>query len=218
MARPKKQKGFDSIKEHKVLTATGDVFTIEELFKPEDFFESKKGDLYVLHDALRFVVREKIGKVVSYAVEVHQCPQKSNEWCAVVSVRYEIILNKLNDGKYTGIFYQASADCRTGNATGFKEYTTAIAETRASARCLRNILGLSICSKEEAFDIDNLVGQSMDEPAENNQLILIEKKIIKEAKWTKEKLEEVIGQPIKDIKHLTKGEAAQIIDSFNSKR
>ena len=63
---------------------------------------------------------------------------------------------------YTALFddgttWEASADCSKTNTEGvFLDYPTAVAESRAAARCLKDALGITMLAAEEiAFEFDN---------------------------------------------------------------
>ena len=79
------------------------------------------------------------------------------------------------------ITWSAVADCKANNAMpGMERYTTAMAETRASSRVLRRILGLEdFCTKEELAELTSDV-EDNGEPAEDSQIMLIEKKFIED--------------------------------------
>jgi len=62
---------------------------------------------------------------------------------AIFSISFE-----LSGGKFTT--FVGTADCNTKNTSGkFANYPTAVAESRAEARCLRKALGIRILSNEE---------------------------------------------------------------------
>jgi len=211
MPKKKTKKAFDDLKEVTFLAVDGTERKVGDFFLASDFKKSQDGkQLFVSHESLQRVFRT-IFNTVRYTPSVLESPKKTNEWCAVIEVEYNFN-TKGEDNKF---LYGATADCRTSNASSFREYTTAVAETRASARALRGILGISVCSIEEAKDLDEMADNSEDKPT-GPQIMMIEKKMLKEKQWTVTQLSEIIGREIEDVNSLTRGEATQIIDKYNS--
>lgn len=210
MAKKLKKSDFEAIKDNKITLIDGQEVSIGSLFTADDFFPSKdEKDIYIKYEAL-FRVVKKVFLIDCYYPKVVHYPEKINEWCAVVEVEYHLQTSR---GQ---IVYGAAADCRSSTAdANFAKYTTALAETRAKARALRDILGLSICSVEEISDSESIMDKTLDDPIEEGQKMVIEKKIIIGRGKTLSDISIVIGRTIKVLEELSKGEAAKVINELN---
>jgi hypothetical protein len=178
-----------------------------DLFTEDDFFESKdKKDIFVRHDALLRVAKTTFG-IRSRESWVKSAPNHNNNWCAVVKVKY-VFDNKRE--------FTALADCRQDSANpGFKRYTTALAETRASARALRSAIGLEMVTQEEVTDIEDLIERSDEEPATELQKSLIIR-IMKKKDKTPKDVGEVLDKKVRTLDELTQGEAKDVLAALNT--
>ncbi len=150
---PRKQKSVrEELKKQTMVGADQKERKLADHFEEDDFdIEKDKSNIFVRHDALLRVAK-KIWGIKSRYVNTIQSPTKENDWCAVVQVVYIFMAGKLKkDGgeRRPEIEWSDVGDCRAKTANpGFKNYTTALAATRASSRALRFALGLEVCTKE----------------------------------------------------------------------
>jgi hypothetical protein len=209
MGKKVNKQDFKTLSETKIILATGTEVEVGKLFVQEDFLLTKDGkQMFVKYSSLLRAAKKAFGRIGTYKAEVLQCPEKVNNWSATVKTSFFF--------PDADVSYSGTADCRDNNAQGeFKQYPTAMAETRAAARTLRNALGLDVCSLEEVADADSIIDRTMDDPVEEQQKMLIQKKILGEAGKTMDYLSEILGKPVTVIEELTKGEAAKIIGTFN---
>jgi len=207
---------FDMLTGEEFTTIDGRTLKVKDYFNEKDFVLNKESCIFVRHNSLLRVLK-KLFVIVRYNACINNVPMKDNEWCATVSVCYEIIPRNevgIPDQKFS---WNSVADCNKINSMpGFEKYTTVVAETRASARALRNILGLDVCSKEEITDQTQDI--EPDLPIQGNQRVLLETKFIGEMKVTLVEMGEIIGKIINTLDDLKKSEAATIIEKLNSKR
>lgn len=115
-----------------------------------------------------------------------------------------------------GRLYQGSADATIKNCDGdFKLYLTAMAESRAKARCLRTAFAISTCSVEEKADAtvddDPMLGPIADEQIELIRLLAKKNNLGKEDVFS---LMEV-PRDARELKNLTRAEALEIIGGLN---
>lgn len=104
----------------------------------EEELKTKDGKEFVYLRGLERLARAR--GVTSKAVKVHTSPTVDNP-IAVVSVEYTF---------KDGATWSSVADCTVKSAKeGFGKYLTAMAESRAKARALRDAFGISLCSVEE---------------------------------------------------------------------
>lgn len=184
----------------------GESFKLRHNFASRDFVITEKGNPFVRHDPLLRVAKKVLG-VKGKIVEVVQPPSKGNEWCSTVTVTYTF---------QDGLSFSGSADCRTSSSKGgFDLYTTAMAETRASARALRFALGVDICSADEIADIDAMGEVDQDEPIEENQLNILKKKYMLEHGVTLEEIQDLTGVVV--LEELTKHQASELFKKLNTK-
>lgn len=183
-----------------------DFFDIEN-----DFDQTKdKANIFVRHDGLLRAAKRAFGGIKRRESDALGVPLKENNWAAVVKVTY---LFK------TGHRAAAVADCRSDTANhGFGKYTTALAETRASGRALKFALGLEIVTQEEITDVEELIDQAAREPALEQQKVLIKKKFMGERKKTFEDVSKVLKKKVVTLDQLTRGEAGEILEVFNTER
>jgi hypothetical protein len=191
----------------KATPLNGEDFKLKDHFTMRDFVVTDKGDPFVRHDPLLRVAKAVLG-VKGKKVQVFQCPDKGNEWSATVAVNYEFA---------DGISFSATADYRKSSSKGgFDLYTTAMAETRASARALRFALGVEICSADEIADIDSMGEVDQDEPIEENQMIVLKNKYMKQHGITLETVQEIVPGVV-FLEDLTKSQASELFKKLNTK-
>lgn len=209
MGKKIKKQDFENLSDTTILLATGSEVKVKDLFVQEDFLLTRDGkQMFVKYSSLLRASKKAFGRIGNYDAEVLQCPEKNNNWSATVKTTFFF--------PDAGLNYSGTADCRDNNAQGeFKQYPTAMAETRAAARTLRNALGLDICSLEELADPDSMFDKTVDDPIEEVQKMLIQKKIIGAAGKTLADLGKILGKEVTVLEELTKGEAAKIIGDFN---
>jgi hypothetical protein len=183
----------------------GDSFKLKDHFTKRDFVITEKGEPFVRHDPLLRVAKAVLG-VKGKKVQVFQCPDRGNEWSATVAVNYEF------SDDYS---FSATADCRKSSSKGgFDLYTTAMAETRASARALRFALGVEICSSDEIADISNMGEIDQDAPIEDGQMTVLKNKFMRQHGVTLEKIQELTG--VVTLEELTFAQAADLIGKLTS--
>lgn len=215
---PKQRFDFSSVAEDTFTTIDGRELQIKDYFGEKDFVVGEESDgIFIKHVALLRALK-KLFRVNRYHAYINQEPKKDNEWCATVGVCYDISPKNVEgvpaDAEYS---WTSVADCnRINSMPGFEKYTTTVAETRASARALRNILGIDFCSKEEVADGTNEIEE--DGPIQNHQRVLLETKFMGEMKVSIEDMAKIINKPLNTLDDLTRSQAALLIDKLNSKR
>jgi hypothetical protein len=186
-------------------TLSGETFKLKDHFTMRDFVITDKGDPFVRHDPLLRVAKKVLG-IKGKQARVFQTPDKGNEWSATVMVEYSF-----NDDTS----FSATADCRKSSSKGgFDLYTTAMAETRASARALRFALGVEICSADEIADIDSMGELDQDEAIEDNQMAVLKNKYMRQHGVTLEKIQEITGVVV--LEELTKAQASELFKKLNT--
>ena len=181
---------------------------VGDLFSTADFDKSKDGKkTFVRHDALLRAAKRAFGGIKRKATRPHGTPTTESDLLAVVEVEYFFA---------DGLRWSAVADCsrKTANAD-FRNYTTALAETRASARALRNALGLEIVTQEEVTDVEDIIDKAAREPALENQKAVIRKKFLDTGKSSLEDLSKILGKKVLTLDQLTRGEATEILERLN---
>ncbi len=104
----------------------------------EEELKTKDGKEFVYLRGLEKLARAR--GVISKTTSIHSTPTAENP-IAVVSVQYCF---------KDGAIWEAAADCTAKSAKeGFGKYLTAMAESRAKARALRDAFGIALCSVEE---------------------------------------------------------------------
>lgn len=212
---PEEKIGFEG---KSFTTIDGRELVLEDHFRPNDFAVNDKGEAFVTHAALVRVLKETF-TILERHVFVHQPPAKGNEWCAVVEVSYRI-QPRFEDGLPNptagNYFWSSVADCRVSNSMpGMERYTTTIAETRASGRVLRQVLGVDFCTKEElAEQTEDVIPD--DSPATPSQLVPIEKKFMAGHGITLEQIKTIVGRDdFEVLENLTRREAANLIQKLH---
>lgn len=196
----------EAIKDKKMFGIDGTERNVSEFFSDADFqFNNDK--LFVSHASLLRVARKAFG-ILNYEIDFIGLPEKTNEWCATIKVKYT----------HEKFHCEAIADCKTSNASrGFERYTTALAETRASARALRNMLGIEFCSAEEVVDLNNVVSNMDSESIDDTQIMLITKKFFGEKGKQLKDIVKIIDRDVAELKELKKSEAIKILETLNKK-
>jgi len=209
-------------------TIDGRKLNMGEYFKPDDFaVNGDDNEAVIKHDGMQRVLFN-LFTVAERTVMVHQSPQKQNEWCAVVSVcmrlKPKIVVDDELDQDVDSYIWEAVADCRKSNAMpGMERYTTAIAETRASGRVIRRMLGLEdFCTREELAETTIDV-EDDTVPIDKAQLLLLKGKFLGDKKLgiTIETINKRLKRSENDKnfitdeddldKKLTRGQAADLI-------
>lgn len=211
---PKKEKDsrFEELRKNPMTGMDGELRPVFDYFNPDDFEETKdKKEIFVRHDALLRAAKKAFQGVTKRTAKALGVPTKEDDYCAVVEVVYKF---------GSGHIYGAVADCRSKTANpGYAGYTTALAETRASARALRWALGLEIVTQEEVTNIEDIIDRTTKEPATEQQKALIKKKFMVERKKTFEDIAEILGKKtLVTLDELTRGEAAEVLEQFNSEK
>jgi hypothetical protein len=202
-------------------TVDGRELEIQDYFSEDDFGIGENGEVFIKEAALLRVTK-KLFTILERQVEVIKAPERQNEWCAVAVVHYH--LNTKVSEEQTNpqrVYWSATADCRESNALqGFDKYTTTMAETRASARALRNILGLNLCSLEEvAIKIKAQKEEKAvnSRPADKTQLMVIERKFQTGNGITLAQMRNIIGVEFEKLEDLTFDQAAKLVSGLNKK-
>lgn len=202
------------IKEKEFITIDGRILKMVDYFDTQDFVKSEVDDnIFIKYNALLRVTK-KLFTITSYYASPYQSPEKKDNWCATVVVAFDLYVKDTKENKFS---WSSCADCRTESTTeGFGRYTTALAETRAAARCLRSILGIDLCSAEEIADTTNEIDD--DQPIEENQKSLLNVKFMGEKGFTIKEMEVILKKEFEKLDNLTKAEAATLIRKLNAKK
>lgn len=195
----------------KIVLATGEVYKLLDIFDPETFDKDNRGNIYIKHSELLNAAKKVFKGIKKRVAEVLQTPEKNNNWSATVKVSYLF---------GNGILWTGTADCRKSTAQeGFKSYTTALAETRASARALRDALGIEFCSTEELSEEEDVnIIITDNKPITDIQITSIENKIVKGKGITLEQIGDVIGRDVRKVKDMSRKEAETVLGFFQSKQ
>lgn len=119
----------------------------------EEELKVKDGKEFVYLRGLEKLARAR--GVVSKHIRVHATPTSENP-IAVVSVQYTF---------KDGAIWESTADCTSKSAKeGFGKYLTAMAESRAKARALRDAFGITLCSVEEIGTPSASIDEEEDSP------------------------------------------------------
>lgn len=212
----KKQNLIEDLKNQTIVGMDAKERTLGDCFSDDDFEISKdKKSVFIRHDALLRVAKETFGGIKSRLPRVLGMPKKQDNFCSVVEVVYTF-----GDGQEAG----ATADCSQATASpGFKNYTTALAETRASSRALRFALGVNLVASEEMTDIESLVDQEAGLPAQDQQKQLMKRKFMrKKEKGGKGKtykdISLILGRKVRTLDELTRGEATDVLEVWNGEK
>lgn len=119
----------------------------------EEELKTKDGKEFVYLRGLEKLARAR--GVLGKEIKIHATPTADNP-IAVVSVKYEF---------KDGAIWEAAADCTAKSAKeGFGKYLTAMAESRAKARALRDAFGIALCSVEEIGTPSASIDEEEDSP------------------------------------------------------
>ena len=195
-----------------------------DYFNPEDFAVSDKNEAFITHDALLRVTKQ-LFRIARRTCMVDQGPNTSNGGCAAVTVGYTVypvdvetgkdIKEEDNDGYAISYDWDSSADCSKENAPpGFERYPTAIAETRASGRCLRNLLNVAYCTKEEYGETVLDVANDKD-PIRPGIITMIEKKFMGDYGIKFEQIRGLVKREFKVLGDLTSAEGADLVQKLH---
>jgi len=213
MAKRKHKNTIEKIAEHladvKIYPATGEEIAILDVMDASEFDQDDNGNIFVKHATLLKTAKKMFGGIVAKNSEVCQSPEKSNNWNVVVKVSYKF---------KSGLVWSAVADCNKSSAPReFEQYPTALAETRASARCLRDVLGVEFCSTEEIATMDTLQNIKIDNksPVTTTQKKAISTLLTRCSKSI-ENITDIIGHSVQSLDELTEAEAVIIIDELNN--
>lgn len=122
-----------------------------------------------------------------------------------------------------GSQWTGTADCNANNTDGkFKNYPTAVAESRAKARCLKDALGIRMLAFEE-LGSSNHFEVSLTQKADTQQIKAIEKLCESRGVQVAEVLENVIedkerADSIVQLSELSVAEAQQALAWLNKKK
>lgn len=186
---------------------------MKEFFKETDFAKGENDNVFIKYAALLRVMK-KIFIVGAYETNIVQVPEKGNDWCATIQARFVFACPEAPSQPMS---WAACADCHKGNSMpGFEKYTTTVAETRAAARALRNILGIELCSKEELADTTQDLSETL--PIQNHQQVLLETKFIGEMGISLDEMKKILERDFTTLEELTRVEAAKLIEKLNGRR
>lgn len=212
----KKQNLIEDLKSQTMMGMDGEERTLGDYFSDDDFEISKdKKDVFIRHNALLRVAKKVFGGIKSRRAKGLGVPKKQDNFCAAAEVVYIF-----GDDREAS----ALADCSSTTASpGFKNYTTALAETRASSRALRFALGVELVASEEMTDIESLVDQEAGLPAQDQQKQLMKRKFMrKKEKGGKGKtykdISLILGRKVRTLDELTRGEATDVLEVWNSEK
>lgn len=170
------------------------------LLNENEIIVTEEGDHVVTVDGLLRVAMEHTD-FIGFKTDVVQVPDKKNDWsaAAVVVIKFK-----------SGFVFSGAADARYGTmADGFKQYSTALAETRALGRALRRSLRIKACTEEEISD--------EEQPISDIQKNLIKKQFIDKDVINIKDIYTIIGRDVSTIGELTEKEATLVIDKANKK-
>jgi hypothetical protein len=171
---------------------------VEDLKKNE--ISERDGDQFVyLRGLLRLAHERGIRRTSS---RVTQAPGVEHP-VAVVTYGYEF-----EDGAY----FEASADAHQKNTkTEMSIYLTAIAESRAKARSLRDAFNISLCSVEEVGSVDS----KDNDPIEDTQIQGIKAMMKRKGLNVQETIELISKQDVTELNDLTKAEGRFLMKKLN---
>lgn len=211
-------------------TIDGRTFKMGDYFEPEDFAISDKNEAFITHDALLRVTKH-LFRITRRSSMIEQGPNASNGNCAAVTVGYNVTpvdpktgakYTEAKDSKDDGAWWRetdydwsSSADCSKENAPpGFERYPTAMAETRASGRCLRNLLNVAYCTKEE-YGETTLDVANDKEPIRPGIITMIEKKFMGDYGIKIEQIRGLVKREFKVLGDLTSAEGADLVQKLH---
>jgi hypothetical protein len=214
---PKNEIKFEQVKDQEFTTIDNRLFKIGDYFDPEDFGKNERQEVFIKHGPLLRVLK-KLFNIVHYEAKITNPPQKTNDWSATVSVSYVISSRDILNKEHHAYRWTSVAECNKHNAMKqFDLYPVTLAETRASARALRFILGIDLCSLEEVSDD---VGELEDNsPIQDNQKNLLERKFMGEQGFTIEDMKGILKkEKLDSLDELSFTEAAVLCEKLNKKK
>lgn len=182
---------------------------IKDFFQESDFITDN--GTFVKHDGLLKACK-KIFRLIEKRVHCLESPTVNNGNVAVARVTY-VVRDRENGEQYV---FESLADCCLKNQASppGSNYYTAMAETRASGRALRFLLGVDFCTKEEVG-----VGIPDDELISPNVVAVIEKKFLNpETGITIEDVRSFLDrteQQLPNLNVLTSEEGAKLMQHLN---
>ncbi len=205
-------------------TVDGRKLKLSDHFTGKDFVSDDGSGAFIRHNSLLRVCKE-LFYITSRDVRIEQVPRSDNRYSATAVVTYVLIpkIEKLDvrDEDKEPIAprqfsFSSSADCYFGNhPPQCDKYMTAMAETRASGRALRFLLGVEFCTKEEIAD--NTEEVELDNaPIKPNTVMTIEKKFMGQHGITIEQIRKLIKKPdLETISTLTIAEGAVLTQKLH---
>lgn len=206
-------------------TIDGRTLKVHDYFEEKDFITDN--GKFVKHDALLRVCKA-LFYIKDRDVRILSSPSATNGFFASATVTYGLVPKKENieeaANKDTFVerdyySFTSSADCTPENRAPKPAdiYYTAMAETRASGRALRFLLGVDFCTKEEIG-----IREEGSQGITDAQMSLIEKKFMsKEGGFSLEDVRKILNkteEDFKDLKDLTLEEASNLINKLHNKR
>lgn len=152
--------------------------TIEDLFEVNWELELKAGDTMTKREdgqEMQVVFLAALQKLARRAGIIRQRLEIMTPSNTLVQAIFTSVF-KLTDG--TEVEFVGAADCSSRNTNDkFSNYPTAVAESRAEARCLRKALGIKMLSSEEIGLKENFgtLEASSDNKADSQLIVAIEK-------------------------------------------
>lgn len=208
-------------------TVDGRTLVMGDYFKPDDFAVDERSGAFVKHDALLRVLK-KLFKIRYREADIKQVPVKDNGWSGTVMVMYDVVPLKDEDqdeapppdeAKYSredSYSWASTGNCHAGNAPhGFEKYTLVMAETRASGRALRQLLGVEFCTKEELAE-KTVDVEFDDSPIKPNTVMMIEKKFMNQKGITLLQMAKLLKkEPFETLDSLTVAEGQDLTIKLN---
>jgi hypothetical protein len=214
----------------------GRKFKVLDYFNPSDFATDGEGrGTFVKHDALLRVCKE-LFIILGRDVHIAQSPSEPNGMCATATVRYDlspkteeyekqrkkVAEGELKEWECQHFSFQSSGDCYPANqpqGVG-SNYFTAMAETRASGRALRFLLGVDFCTKEEISGPTQEQGFNDKDPISENTKSVIEKKFMGRHGVTLNQIRNLLKKTEKEMPSLdclTVAEGATLMQKLSKK-
>ncbi len=223
-------KGEDALTALDVIPEGGkDDTETEEIQKPEITPQDPKWTQYVLGkfmddeldgknprvEGLRRVAESLVGDIIEEGCELVAPPTSDNGMRACVKAWF---IFSTNDGERR---YEALADaCEDNCMSQFGSYLTAMADTRAKGRCLRNALKLRRVIAAEEIDPATAAFERNDDkqPIENTQITAIRVLSNRKNVSIESCLKIVDKDETVDIESLTQGEAKKILSTLQTNK
>lgn len=200
-------------------TIDGRELKVEDYFRLDRDFAIEGNSGFVKHDSLLRVCKA-LFHIVNRDVHIHM----SKEGFASASVTYALLPKDFQPknvlDKPKTYYFTSSGDCTKQNAPPAPAniYFTAMAETRASGRALRFLLGVEFCTKEEIGDRKPVAEEDSDELISKNVVSLIEKKFMGEFGINIEQMRKLLKKDEKefpDLASLSVEDGAELMRRLN---